>query len=1085
MVRFKSFNEVILSMLERFRLTQPQLDTKPGTVARDLFVDGQAFEVSDVYELLQEIASLQSIANMTGDNLTNYGFNFGAVRKTGTKSNGQVVLTFRNIDVDTTIPAESTVSTRNGLTFTTISSVTAQTSDANALRATATRLREELDIAGITDQFALEVTVQAQNIGSSGNIASYSIVSHNIAGVNSVTNVSSFSGGSDLENDAAFRSRILATFAGANTGTSLGYRSLVLALADSLDALVVEPGDVLMTRDGTTTTTDSDGNTIVLESGTGGKVDIYVLGENLQDATDSFIYQDSSGRNDPTDSSNDFILGQSSLTPETTLSLNSRRVGVLSEGQDIPTQPASSLVSVSGSSSGPNFIEQYEDEVGNLQGNYKLSKDTGSAAGSPFGLDKLIWTSDEIELTGESRTKGAFNTIDSLSFADVQKVNAVTRDVRVTNENSSVSTSSRETVTLKHTPIRSVSRVFNLTTGERYTISDQNPDGQAGETNTSGNIEISGRTLPTSSDILQVDYIWIMSFDADVNFDTMDPQDILNSSQDSIDWGFPNYIRDEYGVANIDDYGNLSVTASYPVSRTLSVNTFVREASTVTVSGSRKLVTVGASVSNIHSIIDSSQNGAEVYNTNSANGTFSNLLITLPDDTIAESGDSVTVTYNLNDLTDVDGYDSGTALNRTISILPSNATTSGTSLLVNYVANLENFLPSNELLDLPISSDGYNSFSEDSDGYQPFLDTFTSGSVTANARRTPSELKITLSNIPNAGIVEVVGTTFNLVSGEVYTATQPDVFDFAPLIREAEGLSRNASVTSLGIDVVRVMKLEKVNLNIADLVESVAYEYDLTNYSLGTNRWDKAHALEVSSLSNTSVQLAATEDNEDNPVTTGAYIRATFYYTKTNDSEQTYFSKSGSLFTNKVFSKILSIDIASGFADSSGNVSGKIVIDSMIQPEQNSTYLVDYDYTAPKPNERITVNYQYNKLIPDATLAIEEGRPITADVLAKAATKVELDVEASIIVTPEFTTSSETVRQDVADNISATLNAIALATTLDSSDIVNNAYNVEGLDRITISRFNKSESTGTVLSVTAGKNEYLAAGSVTVTVEER
>ena len=131
---------------------------------------------------------------------------------------------------------------------------------------------------------------------------------------------------------------------------------MVLALADAVDALVVEPGDPLMTRDGTTTTTDSDGNTVVAQPGTGGKIDICVLGENLQPATDSFIYKDKSGRNDPTDPDNDHVLGQTSLTPDATLSLNSRRLGVLSEGEQIPTQPASSIASVVGSSSGPNFV---------------------------------------------------------------------------------------------------------------------------------------------------------------------------------------------------------------------------------------------------------------------------------------------------------------------------------------------------------------------------------------------------------------------------------------------------------------------------------------------------------------------------------------------------------------------------------------------------------------------------------------------------------------------------------------------------------------------------------------------------------
>ena len=1083
MVRFKSFNDVVLSMLERLRLSQPQLDTKPGTVSRDLFVDAQSWEVGQIYELLQEIASLQSLANMSGDDLTNYGFNFGATRRTGTKSSGQAVLTFRSITADITISAGDIVGTRSGLSFSAISTTTVRTSDSNSLRATATRLREELDTAGITDQFALEITVQAQSIGASGNIASYAITSHNISGVNSVTNVASFSGGSDAESDASFRSRILASFAGANTGTSLGYRSIVLSLADTVDALVVEPGDPLMTRDGTQTTVDSYGNTIVSEPGTGGRVDVYIMGSNPQAGTDSFIYQDSSGRGDPTDALNNFILGQSSLTPETTLSLNSRRVAALAEGADIPEQPVSSITSVAGSSSGSNFVEEFEDSVGNTHGNYRLEKDTGAAAGSPFGLDRLVWISDRIELEGESRTKGSFNAIDALSFTDLLEVTGIAQDISVTNENSSVLSSSSSFVIVAHTPVRTVSRVFNLTTGERYTISAQNPDGELGALNTTGRISITGRTLPRASDVLQVDYLWVKSFRADVEFDTMNPSDCLNPAQDSVDWGFPNYIRDEVVEAQTDAYGNLFVVTEYPISRALSVNTFISETLAVGGTAVRKTITTTQTVTNIRSILDTSQNNAEVYNTAEADGSFSNLLIVLPSDTLADVGDSVTAVYSLVDLLDVDGYESGTVQNRTISILPATAVSPGTPLLVNYVADLENLLPSMELSDLPVSSDGYNSFTEATDGYQPFLDLYNGSNVVANMRRTPSYLKVATSSIPAQGILEFTGITHNLVS-DVYTVTSPDVIDLAALIRTAEGLGRNAAIPT-SISVVRVMKLEKVTLAVTGDVQSVDAEFDLTNYALNNKRWDLANALENTTLSSTQIDVANVATNTSISITTGSHLRATFYYAKINDSERLFFSKSGTLITNKAFAKLDSVGLVSGFADSSGSVSGKAVIDTTTQPEQNATYSVDYDYTAPKQNERITINFEYNKLIVDATRAIEEGRPITADVLGKQAGEVKLDVAAAIIVLASFSTSAETVRQNVANNITATLNASGLATTLDRSDIETNAYTVEGLDRIRITYFNKTGVDGTVESVTAEKSEYLAAGTVTVTTETR
>jgi len=47
------------------------------------------------------------------------------------------------------------------------------------------------------------------------------------------------------------------------------------------------------------------------------------------------------------------------------------------------------------------------------------------------------------------------------------------------------------------------------------------------------------------------------------------------------------------------------------------------------------------------------------------------------------------------------------------------------------------------------------------------------------------------------------------------------------------------------------------------------------------------------------------------------------------------------------------------------------------------------------------------------------------------------------------------------------------------------AQQVEGVDRARILFFNKADEAGSVLSITAGKNEYLVANDVIVAVETR
>jgi len=1081
MVTFKSFNNIVIDMLQQLRLSQPSLDTKPGTVARDLMVDLQALQISDIYEALKELSNLQSILNVSGQDLVNYASNFGVTKQNGTKSIGTVVFTFKSIDDDMTIPAGTTVRTRNGVPFLTVSTISVTTAKTNSLRATATRLRQELATAGIDDSFAIEASVEAQSQGSMGNVAAYSVTSSGTTDANNVVNLVAFTGGTDLESDNELRARVLSTFAGANVGTSVAYRSTILSLASAIDALVVEPGDPLMTRDGTVVGYDVDGNKIVFEPGTGGRVDIYVLGTNAQAGTDSFVYNDSSGKDDPTDPLNDYILGQSSLTPSVTLTINSRRVAALAQGGQIPEQPISSLVAVSGSLSGPNFVEQYLDSVGNLQGNYKLVPDTGSAGGSPFGLDKLSWTDNKISLQGESNTKTGLNSVDGLGFTDVIEISGSEQDVQVVNENSTVSGSSRNYVQLKHKPVRTVNRVFNLTTGERYVIADQTPD-DTGNINTTGRVKISGRTLPTSSDILQVDYTWIYSFDPHVDFDNFDPIDSLNEAQDSIEWGYSNYIRDELKTVSVDAYGNMYIITDLPVSRVLSVNTFVSQSGLVVISG--KTVVTSVNINNIHSIRDSSiSNSPEVYNTLVFDGSVSNKVITLPTDTLASVGDSVNVIYNLNDVFTSDSYGSGTVLNNQIT-LPSDAgTISGTNVRVNYVANFSNLLPKTDMTALPVSTDGFNGFLSISDGYQPVQNEFSGSTIVVNKRRSPTNLKVTAGGISTSGLLRIVGTTINRVTG-VYTATANDELDLALLIRRFKGLSDTAALGSL-ISIARVISVEKVIINAAGDVSSVSTTYDMTNYALNSNNWDKANALIDSSLSRTEAKLANVAANIASPISTGTHLRVVFYYAEQFDSEDLFFSKNGTGITDMRFGHIYSVNRISGFQDSQGNIKGNVVIDSINQPAINSTYSTDYTYTAPKEGERITVNFEYNKLIVDSTEAIESARPITADVLVKAAVKVEIDVTAYVIVTSDYQDKEETVKQDVSDNISSKLNSEELGTTIDASDIVDSIYNVAGVDRVRITRFNRANVIGTKESITVEGNQYIAPGTIVVEIEER
>lgn len=358
MASFRSFSEIVSSMVERLRLTQPDLDTKPGTVSRDLFVDVQADQLSQLYNVLLEVAERQSLATTSGADLDRLAANFGLSRNTGASASGIVVFSTSSILSDIQIPAGTILNSRSGAVFETIGNFTISTSDKGQLAATANRMRKSLNLAGLNSIYAIEVPVQALRPGTFGNVAPFQINSSNLGESLSVVNIVATFGGTNREVDSSFRARILSVFSGSNVGTSAGYKNAILTAEGVSDAIIVEPGNSLMLRDGTETIETNDGSQRIIDSGTGGKVDAYLLGRNIISNSESFIYMDLSGVGNATDDRNDQILGQDGQDIERTS--EERRYMAFKSGI-LPMQPVFSIASVIGSSSGLLYPESIDN----------------------------------------------------------------------------------------------------------------------------------------------------------------------------------------------------------------------------------------------------------------------------------------------------------------------------------------------------------------------------------------------------------------------------------------------------------------------------------------------------------------------------------------------------------------------------------------------------------------------------------------------------------------------------------------------------------------------------------------------------
>lgn len=752
MVTIRSVNEIIANLIDFFRTAQPNLDTKPGTVARDLFIEGPSAQLSLLYDELQGVSNKQSLRLSIGTDLDKLGKNFGLIRKQSTPSTGVALLTFSSLNATININPGASIFTSGGLGFSISTGNSLIPSNINFYRSVATKFAAQLAFAGITDQYAVEATVIASAPGASGNIGQYTLSKVNIPGINNVTNVASFAGGTDQETDAAFRNRILSTFSGSSVGTQLGYLNAALSVTGVQDAVVIEPGDPLMTRDGSVVET-INGVLTVVQEGSGGKVDVVVLGTNDVANTDTFIYQDKSNNNDPTSPKNNFVLGQ--IAADANLSISQKRVKDIKNGQ-LPAQPVSSIIQVTGSRSGSNFLPYTVDSFGRGSGNYILNKDTGVYGGSPFGFDTFAWTSNQIEFQ-EDIIKGQSNGQDPTTFTEVQQISNAQQQLSVTNENSLV-TSDRTIIQLLHSPVTNVTRVFNTNTGERYLITNQNVDATS-PFNTTGRIQVSGNTLPSPSDILQVDYTWIVNYDRYSDFDGLIDTQNPRTVTDSIDWGYPSAIKNELVEFTLSPGNNFYIgTTSHPVDTIISTDSFLQVDGYVQVIGSgafvnRLSVTLNnleLGTTSVNSVV-LKNNGTELYNTDQNDGSFSNVAgvvgidivyttaIILPTDTAAQVGDRVTVYLNSTNIFqagDLQGSSNGTQV--TIPSVLVDSTADRVSLRVTYIANV-NDLFSSGIVSLPTSRVGNGYLLGNNGGFNNF-------SIANVSRRENQIVQLNLSN---------------------------------------------------------------------------------------------------------------------------------------------------------------------------------------------------------------------------------------------------------------------------------------------------------------------------------------------------
>lgn len=1092
MSTYKSFNEIVSTMIEQLKLVQPNLDTKPGTVSRDLFIDLPADQLEKLYRLVSLVSDKQSPDTAIGIDLDRYAANYGIVRNSGSAATGIVVFTINSLPTDIPIPSGSIVNAKSGISFKTIGNYFFSASDRGRHAATASRMKRALQQVGISDKYAIEIPIQAVRPGTAGNIGNYQIVSHQLDFDMNIINLSSTGGGSNQESDSQFRARISSVFSGANTGTANGYRNAVLSVGGVSDTLVVQPGSSLMLRDGTEVIEVNDGTKRIISSGTGGKVDVYLLGKNLVEVSDSFIFTDSSGVGKINDERNDYILGQGDV--DKTLTSEERRLLALST-KILPLQPVSNIVSISGSSSGilsPKSIS----ESGVISGNYELIKDTNpDTGGSPFGFDRIHFISGSKNVSAESLLKQSFNNISRLNFTDITSIDSVYSDVQISAENSFVSPADRSIVYTLHKPITLISSIQNKTTGEYYTVESQNIDPDTG-INSDGIIKISGKTLPSQSDILSVSYTWRKYFDKSIDYNgsALRNKSAGVLSSDSIDWGFSNNVKEEESIIEkSDDENSYIVNLSNDISRISSLYLQLFEEAVVQellVGDSIKKVVIltYASINNVNRITTSL--GLELYKTAASDGYFSGLTVVLPTDSVASVGDTVLVYFNQIELYNIQNTDASfygsTVVLPSESILSSaglldevfDAYSSSTAVYCSYIANIESIIGSTALSSAPLSSSAADqvffdaSLSQITPSYQPVI--FKYDALLNNIgyiRYCPSNIILDVTDSTRPGKIKITGTSltraeFTLTYGIDAVGLTFDISSYIKQLFE---------ITSID-STYYVARLDEAYL-INDSGQKIS-EFDIIGYNLLENKYDVTFSSKNSSLTNTKFTLPATNNNLNTSLSSGAKIKISVLVAKDGDFEEIYFATNNRAYSSKSYGFISKINVSSGFRGASGNIIGNLAVYSYSQPSTNTTFYTDYNFLAPKEGERISIRYNINRLMIDATTAVETVRPISADVLIKEASEILVDVSGQILINDNQIQNTDFILQNSIDEVSRLLSTNSLGPTVDYSDIISVVSRVSGVDSVNISLFNISGNTGRKSFIRALDNQTINPGNI-------
>lgn len=289
--------------------TQPELDIKPGTVLRDTFIEPFATEAERIRFIIGFLQAAQSFATLlTIDDPGNTGEPVPVTQSAYKLALKQAFYLRTSFDVQNMIDnAFDQLAARRGVVRSTGSRSRGELTCYTTTRPNTTRsivIGQQASGGGVsfratspgdispsgagssydpsTGRYSITVFLQAEQPGTAGNLAK-SQINTLVDGPPGVlcTNSAATFGGRDEESNRELAVRADGLLSAVDSGRYRGYTQLAINTPGVLQVNVVDAGHPLMQRDW-----DTD-----LQRHTGGKVDIWIRGENLAKVTDSFAFK--------------------------------------------------------------------------------------------------------------------------------------------------------------------------------------------------------------------------------------------------------------------------------------------------------------------------------------------------------------------------------------------------------------------------------------------------------------------------------------------------------------------------------------------------------------------------------------------------------------------------------------------------------------------------------------------------------------------------------------------------------------------------------------------------------------------------